>query len=171
MVYRKENGVIVPYANNSGQNVAADINIIDKNGKVVSAGGTTNIQALVSKISDDTVELSSDLANKIKYNRLDKLYATQAANAWEDTGLSFTVPNDHFYICHVVTNWQMGKPIGLGIALSGSLIYRFNPNDGISVLDTPAYFLSAGTYSVYAMREAASATQNTYYLYYLDITP
>ena len=63
MVYRKENGVIVPYANNSGQNVAADINIIDKNGKVVSAGGTTNIQALVSKISDDTVELSSDLAS------------------------------------------------------------------------------------------------------------
>lgn len=65
MVYRKENGVIVPYANNSGQNVAADISIIDKNGKVVSAGGTTNIQALVSKISDDTVELSSDLASKL----------------------------------------------------------------------------------------------------------
>lgn len=66
MVYRKENGVIVPYANNSGQNVAADINIIDKNGKVVSAGGTTNIQALVSKISDDTVELSSDLTDIVK---------------------------------------------------------------------------------------------------------
>ena len=64
MVYRKENGVIVPYANNSGQNVAADISIIDKNGKVVSAGGTTDVQALVSKISDDTVELSSDLSNQ-----------------------------------------------------------------------------------------------------------
>lgn len=64
-VYRNENGVLVPYANNSGQSQASTINIIDKNGLVTTAGETTDEQTLINKMSDNLGALSSDI---VKYH-------------------------------------------------------------------------------------------------------
>lgn len=100
-----------------------------------------------------------------------KNYATQAADTWEYIGLSVTVPANHIYIGNITTDWQMGKPLGLGIGTSntGTPAIRFQPNDGGSIMTSPAVYLTPGTYYLFAMRGAASSTQNTYQFFYTDI--
>ena len=51
-IYRKEGNALISYGNDSGQDSASEIDIIDTEGLVTTAGATTNIQALTDEIAD-----------------------------------------------------------------------------------------------------------------------
>lgn len=78
-------------------------------------------------------------------------YTTQAANAWEKIGVSFTVPSNHRYIIQLASSYNAGKPIGLGLSTSST---ANRPNYMIQADEVQRYTLSigAGTYYVWAMR-------------------
>ena len=84
MIFRTENGVAVPYSNLSDNiHVDADeINIIDTEGLLGTAGATTNVQALVDEIADKFIP-NTDIINTAAG---DNYYSTKVASSgWVHT--------------------------------------------------------------------------------------
>lgn len=80
MIARTENGIAVPYGDRAYGTDAAHLSIIDTEGLVTTAGGSTTGQALVDEIASETVALNNSLANKAAKNDLTNISITGSTN-------------------------------------------------------------------------------------------
>ncbi len=99
-------------------------------------------------------------------------YSSTTANAWQVTGLSFTVPEGHVYIVQVTGSYTNGKPYGIGLHSSNSLSQSAPL---MSVEETVAKYLIRGTFIVtagtwYICTLRAGTGSNTYGVSGLDFT-
>ena len=134
--------------------------------------GTTTLGTTATTITGAIAEHETDLAGKqAKINVVTLFdnvnYTTQAANAWERIGVSFTVPSNHRYLVQLASGYSQGKPIGLGLTASTT---STRPNFLIQADEVQRYTLiiGAGTWYVMAMR--AGTGTNRYDGVALDIT-
>lgn len=98
-------------------------------------------------------------------------YQNTSANAWENTGISITVPQYHKYLVSVDTYWTNGKPIGLGLdsnASLSSLPPRYCIDRTEAVQSTPTFMLPPGKHYVYSKRSTAPA-ENAYTINAIDL--
>lgn len=98
-------------------------------------------------------------------------YQQAAANQWEDTGLTITVPTGHVFLGELSSGWSSGKPIGLGVNQATSLTggqpnFCIENENAVLAIDT---FLYPGTWHVFTKRASAGTTNNNYYYRYIDI--
>lgn len=101
-------------------------------------------------------------------------YSNTAANTWQYTGRSFTVPSGYAAICYVLSNYASGACKGLGLSVSNTLPSAGAPEmlqdtSSTHLNRTCAFYLAAGTYYVFSKRASASASPNTYNVQGLQI--
>ena len=97
-------------------------------------------------------------------------YKNTAANTWESTGNSFTVPNGHVFFVALVTGWSSGQPTGLGLN-KGTTLTGNTPAiayEASVVFQTPLIACDSGTWYVYSKRSTAGSATNNYYMAYID---
>ena len=130
---------------------------------ITEAIGNTALGTTATTLSGAIAEHETNLAGKqakINYVTLFENinYTTQAANAWERIGVSFTVPANHRYIAQLASSYNQGKPIGLGVVASTTAT---RPNFLIQADEVQRYtlILGAGTWYVMVMRSGTGTNR------------
>lgn len=105
-----------------------------------------------------------------KYTNLGS-YAHTQTNAWENTGVTITVPDGHNYIGVLISGYTSGRPLGIGVDRTqnppGGMIEQSaeSSNGQYSVF----VLLYPGTWYVFTKRATASTAPNSYYFRYYDM--
>ena len=98
-------------------------------------------------------------------------FKATAANTWQYTGLSFTIPSGHQYLTRVWEDWNSGKPIGVGfetstaIGTKGFPTYNFENANGFYT--PPVFLLPAGTFYLFEKRATVPTSANTDYVSFI----
>ena len=99
-------------------------------------------------------------------------YTTATANAWENTGISVTVPSGHLYLVHVRAVYQNSRPIGIGFHAASTFgaynAPQYNVQSPIAneTIEKAGFILTSGTHYLFTKRTETGS--NTHYLYILD---
>ena len=100
-------------------------------------------------------------------------FKATAANAWQYTGLSFTIPSGHQYLVRPWMGWNSGKPTGVGFETSTSTgtkgfpTYSFENANGFCT--PPIFLLPPGTFYLFEKRATTPTAANTDYISFIDI--
>lgn len=100
-------------------------------------------------------------------------FKATAANTWQYTGLSFTIPSGHQYLVRPYIGWNSGKPTGVGFETSTSMgtnvppTYIFENANGFST--PPVFLLPAGTFYLFEKRASVPTVANTDYVSFVDL--
>lgn len=99
-------------------------------------------------------------------------FKNTAANAWQYTNLSFTVPNGHFYSIRIGAGWNSGRPTGIGVnygttSLAGDIPAYSNENTN-GVYSMSADMLGPGTYYIFDKRATVPTLDNNVYFTAMD---
>ena len=125
------------------------------------------LDKILSFIAEKLARLITCLTNKIFINGQ---FQATAANTWQYTGLSITVPSGHNYIVEMLPGYSTGRPIGIGLndsqTISGAHnapIYRAEAlRTGESVVRSPFFLLTPGTWYLFDKRESVPTTKNSF---------
>lgn len=99
-------------------------------------------------------------------------YKATAANTWEYTKLSFTIPSGHQRLVRPWVGWNSGKPTGVGFETSTSMgtkgfpTYNFENANGFYT--PPVFLLPAGTFYLFEKRASVPTSANTDYVSFID---
>lgn len=101
-------------------------------------------------------------------------YTTTAANTWEYTGISVTVPTNHAYLLQVQTTYHNTRPIGIGFHGSTSIsstygapLYSEQSSSTSVACCIADFILNAGTW--YLFTKTAGTGLNEQYVRGLDV--
>ena len=90
---------------------------------------------------------------------------------YEYVGISVTVPSGYVYLVYFIAGYSTGAPTGIAICNSSTtcsaatVIYEHLPTSPLYGRNTPAYFLSAGTYYMWAKRASVPSSENGHAAY------
>ena len=125
------------------------------------------LDKILSFIAEKLARLITCLTNKVFINGQ---YQATAANAWQYTGLSVTVPSGHNYLVEMIPGYSTGRPIGIGLNDAQTIsnahnapMYRVEAiRSGESIVRTPYFLLTPGTWYLFDKRESTPTTKNTF---------
>ena len=97
-------------------------------------------------------------------------FTTTITNAWENTGLTITVPNNHCFIGNLQQGYNAGRPLGIAVHDSSSLGIAGIPLKSAydsNGLYSGFFMLTPGTWYVFSKR--AGTGTNNYSFRYFDL--
>lgn len=95
-------------------------------------------------------------------------FKATAANTWQYTGKSFTVPSGYLYLANIYLGFSSGNPTGMGIHTASSGTPRWR-QEATGIQQSPTWTLGAGTYYIFERRASVPSTANTLYMGYIVI--
>ena len=100
-------------------------------------------------------------------------FKATAANTWQYTGLSFTIPSGHQYLARPWMGWNSGKPTGVGFETSTAMGTKgfptYNYENANGFYTPPVFLLPAGTFYLFEKRASAPTAANTNYVSFVDL--
>ena len=142
-----------------------DVTFVTGNGTQVS------IRDLIGQVTSMAQQLS-ELAAKVTLKTLVSSLRFQGtkSNAWEYTGISFTVPAGYRYITRVYQTYSSGKPLGIGVGTANNLTIPNIATQG-DYVTMGTYILTPATYYVYTMRATVPIATNAYDVLAIAVKP
>lgn len=153
----------------------------------IGSVGSTSLQAQVNIINRTMADIQTDIGNVGATSLQDQVdtlnskltqtlvtlggYTQQTANAWENTGLTVVVPNGHFYVGVLTTDYSSGRPLGIGIDRATTPVGSIPEQSAESANGqfSVSVCLYPGTWYVYTKRATVGSANNNYYLRYVDL--
>lgn len=137
-------------------------------GASTAADARTNLSVYSKEEADSAIQQSTAKYSVVSLGS----YQQSTANAWENTGLTITVPTDHMYIGVLECTWASGRPLGLGVNTSSSLLgdvpnqAHENGGEGTLAFTVALY---PGTWYVFTKRSSVGTSANSYYFRRIDV--
>ena len=133
----------------------------------------TTVQGQINTISSNYTTLSNTVSTHISTMSSNTAVHTFASVAYQATttnyeyvGAYVTVPSGYVYLCWFQAGYSTGAPSGIAICNSNNtcnastIIYEQIPQSPLWGRSTPAYFLTAGTYYLWAKRATVPSGTN-----------
>ena len=128
-----------------------------------------SIKALLTKILLATKQIKPiNSVTQITGN-----FKATAANTWQYTGGSLTVPAGHVYLVRAWAGWASIKPIGVGFETATTVGSKGFPSHCIEnsngLYDGGTFLLYPSTYYLFEKRAGTPTATNPYYIDCIDI--
>lgn len=130
--------------------------------RLAASGGNKNLTAVPNGGLNALNGNIAAVNDRLTISSITQNYKHIAADTWENTGLSITIPPEKIYIVSAYVGWSAGRPTGIGFSMDASSntpsAALMTDGGNSSVQFSATYMLNSGTYYVCEKRNTANAT-------------